>query len=157
MDDFSQKLNKLQVGCVIDDSCLSHILFAVDLCGFSPSLAGLQDLGNVRNAYACSHDIVFNYQKSARVLFSPTNFKLSKPPFLLLGLDKVEFLNRVKYLGIIMHSSSNENCDISRQTRALYCISNKLKTKFSRCSIYVKNILFKSYCMYFYGGLLWHN
>ena len=54
------------------------------------------------DAYASSHDIVFNYRKSAGVLFSPKNFKLSKPPFLLLGLDKVEFVDRVKYLGIIM-------------------------------------------------------
>ena len=62
------------------------------------------------------NNIVFNYRKSAGVLFSPKNFKLSKPPFLLLGLDKIEFVDRVKYLGIIMDSSSNENCDISRQT-----------------------------------------
>ena len=100
---------------------------------------------------------VFNYRKSAGILFSPKNFKLSKPPFLLLGLDKVEFVDRVKYLGIIMDSSSNENCDISRQTRALYCVGNKLRSKFSLCSTYVKNILFKSYCMSLYGNSLWHN
>ena len=134
MDDLSQKLNKLKVGCMINDSCLNHILFADDLCCFSPSLTGLQDLVNVCNAYASSHNIVFNYRKSAGVLFSPKNFKLLKPSFLLFGLDKVEFVDRVKYLGIIMDSSFNENCDISRQTRALYCIGNKLRSKFSLCS-----------------------
>ena len=91
------------------------------------------------------------------VLISPKTFKLSKPPFLLLGLDKVEFVDRVKYLGIIMDSSSNDNCDISRQTRALYCIGNKLRSKFSLYSTYVKNILFKSYCMSLYVSSLWHN
>ena len=133
MDDLSQKLNKLKVVCMINDSCLNHILFADDLCCFSP-LTGLQDLVDECHAYAFSHDIVFNYRKSAGVLFSPKNFELSKPPFLLLGLNKIEFVNRVKYLGIIMDSSSNENCDISRQTRALYCIGNKLRSKFSLCS-----------------------
>ena len=54
-----------------------------------------------------------------------------------------------------MDSSSNENCDISRQTRALYCIGNKLRSKFSLCCTYVKNI--KSYCMSLYGSSLWHN
>ena len=157
MDDLSQKLNKLKVGCMINDSCLNHILFADDLCHFFASLTGLQDLVDVCNADASSHDIVFNYCKSARGLFSPKNFKLSKPPFLLLGLDKVEFVDRVKYLGIIMDSSSNENCDISRQTKALYCIGNKLRSKFSLCSTHVKNILFKSYCMSLYGSSLWHN
>ena len=99
MDDLSQKLSKLKVGCMINDSCLNHVSFADDLCCFSPSLTGLQDLINVCNAYASSHDIVFNYRKFAGVLFSPKNFKLSKLPFLLLGLDKVEFVDRVKYLG----------------------------------------------------------
>ena len=157
MDDLSQKLNKFKVGCIINDSCLNHILFADDLCSFSPFLTGLQDLVNVCNAYASSHDIVLNNRKSATDLFSPENFKLSKLPFLLLGLDKVEFVDREKYLGIIMDLSSNENCDISRQTRALYCIGNKLRSKFSLCSTYVKNILFKSYCTSFYGSSLWHN
>ena len=140
MDDFSQKLNKLKLGCMINDSCLNHILFADDLCCFSPSLTGLQDLVNVCNAYASSHDIVFNCRKSGGVLFSPKNFKQSKPPFLLHVLDKVEFVDRVKFLGIIMDSSSNENCDISRQTRALYSIgnNNKLRSKLSLCSTYVK-------------------
>ena len=46
-------------------------------------------------------------------LFSPKNFKLSKPPSLPLGLNKVEFVDRVKYLSIIKDSSSHKNCDIS--------------------------------------------
>ena len=157
MDDLSQKLNKLKVGCMINDSCLNLILFADDLCCFSPSLIGLQNLVDVCNAYASSHDIVFNYRKSAGVLFSSKNFKLSKPPFLLLGLDKIEFVDRVKYLGIIVDSSYNENCAISRQNKTLYSISNKLRSKFSLYSTYVKNILFKSYCMSLYGSSLWHN
>ena len=37
MDDLSQKLNKLKVGCMSNDSCLNHILFADDLCCFAPS------------------------------------------------------------------------------------------------------------------------
>ena len=57
------------------------------------------------DAYASSHDIVFNYRKSTGVLFSPKNFKLSKPPFLLLGLGKVKFVDRVKYQGIIMNQA----------------------------------------------------
>ena len=44
--------------------------------------------------------IVFMYRKSGVVLFSPKNFKPSKPPFLQFGLDKVEFVDVVKYVGI---------------------------------------------------------
>ena len=44
--------------------------------------------------------IVFMYRKSDVVLFSPKNFKPSKFPFLRFGLDKVEFVDMVKYVGI---------------------------------------------------------
>ena len=80
---------------MINDSGLNHILFADDLSCFSPSLTGLRDIVNVCNAYACSHDTVFNYCKSVGVLFFSENFKLSKPPFLLFGFDKVEFVVKI--------------------------------------------------------------
>ena len=44
---------------MINDSCLNHILFADDLCCFSPFFTGLQYLVNVLNAYVSSHDTVF--------------------------------------------------------------------------------------------------
>ena len=60
MDDLSQNvLLKISrnLTCKIYDSYLNHILFGDDLCCFSSSFTGLQDLVNVFNAYASSHDI----------------------------------------------------------------------------------------------------
>ena len=48
-----------------------------------------------------------------------------------------------------------DDTDIARQARNLYCAANKLKTHFFKCSIEVKNILFRAHCMCFYASQLW--
>ena len=44
IDDLSVKLNCVKAGCFHGNSRLNHIIYANDLCCFSPSLDGLQDL-----------------------------------------------------------------------------------------------------------------
>ena len=41
MDDLSRKLNSVQSGCFVGLSLLNHLMFADDLCVFSPSVKGL--------------------------------------------------------------------------------------------------------------------
>ena len=50
-----------------------------------------------------------------------------------------------------------DDTDIARQARYLYCAANKLKTRFFKSSIEVKNILFRAHCMCFYASQLWCN
>ena len=42
IDDLSVKLNCVKAGCFLGNSRLKHIIYADDLCCFSPSLDGLQ-------------------------------------------------------------------------------------------------------------------
>ena len=70
IDDLSVKLNCVKAGCFLGNSRLNHIIYADDLCCFSPSLDGLQDLLNVCSNYAVEHDITFNCSKSVGVNFS---------------------------------------------------------------------------------------
>ena len=57
IDDLSVKLNCVKAGCFLGNSRFNHIIYADDLCCFSPSLDGLQDLLNVCSNYAVEHDI----------------------------------------------------------------------------------------------------
>ena len=44
------------------------------------------------------------------------------------------------YLGVSISSDLCDDTDIARQASYLYCAANKLKTRFFKCSIEVKNI-----------------
>ena len=44
MDDLSVNLNKLQIGCLYAGTIMNHMMYADDLCTFSPSVAGLRKL-----------------------------------------------------------------------------------------------------------------
>ena len=61
------------------------------------------------------------------------------------------------YLGVKISANLSDDEDIFRQKRSIYCAANKLKAKFSKCFFVVKNMLFYSYCMFFYACHLWNN
>ena len=71
--------------------------------------------------------------------------------------QKIKFVNDVVYLGVSISSDLCDDTDIARQERYLYCAANKLKTRFFKCSIEVKTILFRAHCMCFYASQLWCN
>ena len=126
-------------------------MFADDICLFSRSLVGLQDLLYTCCNYTQSHKMLFNSSKSFGMLFPPKNFNLSSSPKLLINNSKINFVQSVKYFGLHMSNDLTDNIDIQR----LYCSANKLKQQLNKCSLEVKNYLFKHFCMSFYESHLW--
>ena len=51
MDDLSNKLNYIKVGCTIDATLINHIMYEYDLVLLSPSAMGLSLLLSVCSAY----------------------------------------------------------------------------------------------------------
>ena len=47
VDDFSDKLIESKVGCSIDNLCMTHVMYADDICLMAPSPAALQELINI--------------------------------------------------------------------------------------------------------------
>ena len=74
---------------------------------------------------------------------------------LCLNNTKIKIVNEVKYLGFVLDSYLRDDCDIKRQTRAVYCIANKLRSNFYLRSKHVNNVLYRSYCMPMHGCQLW--
>ena len=60
-----------------------------------------------------------------------------------------------KYLGVLITNDLYDDLDINRHLRYLYCVDNTLHLKFHNCSSQVKNVLFRSYCMFIYSVHLW--
>ena len=121
------ELNKLQAGCCIGNNLINYILFADDLCCFSASLDGVQSIVIVCSKFALENDLVFNCKKSFGVMFLPCKFQLFGCPILTLIHNKIRFVNFVKYLGVCFSSTLNDDDDIARQVRYMYCCANMSK------------------------------
>ena len=68
---------------------------------------------------------------------------------------KLKFVSSFRYLGHIVQNNKCDDNDIARKIRNLFVRTNILKRMFHKCSLAVKLILFKCYCMCFYDIGLW--
>ena len=155
MDDLSRELNSVQSGCFVGSSLLNHLMFADDLCVFSPSIKGLQKLVKVCKEYAVNNYIIFNNDKTVGMIHQNKKFKVNVEPNIILDGRCIKFVNSVKYLGVLITNDLFDDLDINRHFRYLCCVGNTLRSKFYNCSSQVKNVLFRSYCMSMYSVHLW--
>ena len=79
----------------------------------------------------------------------------SPKPVLYLNNTEIKIVSEVKNLGFVLDSYLRDDCDIKRQTRAAHCIANKFRSNFCLCSIHVKKVLYRMYCMPMYECQLW--
>ena len=75
----------------------------------------------------------------------------------MLRDQNIKSVTQVKYLGIVVDAELADDKDIMRQLRYQYCAANKLRSSFSRCTVDVKNVLFRSFCTPMYASSLWCN
>ena len=69
LDDLSNELNNIKAGCYIGEVLLNHFMFADDICVFCPSVCWLKRILDVCQAYAESHGIIFNCNKTVCMTF----------------------------------------------------------------------------------------
>ena len=67
-------------------------------------------------------------------------------PVIYLGNCECQFVNEVKYLGVMIHSSMKTTIDVTRQTKKFYMQANLLLRNFRHCSDDVTCSLFQKYC-----------
>ena len=113
---------------------VNHLMFADDICAFSPRISGLQCLLNICGDYAAEHEITFNCNKTTGVVFCPKKYKQPAPLNVFLNGIRVQFLDQLKYLGVWINASLKSDDDIQRQVKSLYCAANKLRGTFDQCS-----------------------
>ena len=64
---------------VIKTVCVSHVMYADDICLMAPSPAALQKLINVCYDFSVQNTLLFNSSKSFCMVFKPRLYKLSCP------------------------------------------------------------------------------
>ena len=155
MDNLSDNLNKVKIGCYSGEKLINHLMYADDLVVMAPSSAGLSRLLEKCEDYGTEHCIKFNPIKSAVIIFRSkllTNIKL---PTFSLNNQTIKEVNDKKYLGHIISSDSSDELDIGRQRRQLYLRGNTLLRKFHMCNLDTKISLFRTYCTSLYTAHIW--
>ena len=132
-------------------------MFADDICVFCSSVHCLQRIPDVCQAYAESHGIIFNCNKTVCMTFKAESARSTATPVLKLGDQYVNSVDQYKYLGIVLDTELSDDKDIQRQLRYQYCAANKLQASFSRCTNAVKNVLFRSFSTPMHASQLWCN
>ena len=64
LNQLSIELNSLDIGCMVGNTCINHLVYADDVCCIAPSLKGLQKLVDECWKYADVHNITFNPSKT---------------------------------------------------------------------------------------------
>jgi len=115
LDSLSNELINIKAGCYIGEVLLNRLMFADDICVFCPSVRWLQRVQDVCQAYAESHGIIFNCNKTVCMTFKAKNEKSTATPLLTLGGQNVKSVNQYEYLGIVLDTELSDDKDIHRQ------------------------------------------
>ena len=148
INELSESLSKLPVGCCCGNTVVNHLMHADDIGLFAPSAKGLQNTINVCYAYGCDNDIIFNSSKSQVMFFDTMKYGHMKN--IMLGQKTLNVTKSYTYLGHIITDNLCGEADIKAKLGCLYGRSNILLRKFYFCSERVKNRLFSSYCSNLY-------
>ena len=142
VNELSELLNKSGIGGNLGGTLINHMLYADDICIVSLSSSGLQHLLNICSDYCERHNLTFNAKKSICMYFSTSINKHCGLPVIYLSNCECQFVNEVKYLGAMIHSSMKTTIDVTRQTKKFYMQANLLLRNIRHCSDDVKCSLF---------------
>jgi exonuclease III len=160
INDVISNIVSSKVGCFLRGICCNILAYADDLVLLAPSWRAMQSLIDMCVALIANLDLVFNNKKTVCLMFKPTDNHLTVResfPLLTLGETPLQYVDKVRYLGHIVHRSGSDDDDISREVASLFYRANMLRQKFGNCSHEVKVLLFRTYCICLYGTALWQN
>ena len=118
----------------------------------------MQQLIAVLHSNANVINMSFNIDKTVAKIFAPKDrhwiVRTEFPHFKIDNLP-INYVSQFKYLGHIINNNGCDDLDIQREIRNLFIRTNVLKRKFACCSLHVKKVVVKEFCMCFYVIALW--
>ena len=97
--------------------------------------------------------------KTVCMMFKPKRqssiIRAQFPP-LRSGANCVQYVSEFRYLGHVIMDNLSDDGDIRREIRCMFTRCNMLRRRFYNCSMSVKLVLFKSFCLCFYNIALWN-
>ena len=155
MDDLSVNLNKLQIGCLYAGTLINHLMYADDLCIFSPNVAALRKLTDCCAKYGELFNFTYNAKKSFCMVIDNKLQDMKNAHCIQLNKHPLPYTTKCKYLGHIINNNLTDDDDIARKKRCLYAQANVSAQKFCLCNISTNIILFQVYLAPMYTSSLW--
>ena len=122
------------------------MLYAGDLGIVSLSSACLQQLITICDQYCAMHSITFNVNKSVCMFFRCSMNKTCDITNVVLSGNIIDYVHKIKYLGVLLFTDMMTSIDVCRQTSKFYAQANTSLRNFRYSSDDVKCILFCSFC-----------
>lgn len=152
-----ERLNNLNIGCILDIQRHNSQGYADDLTLLAPSSESLKYLLIEICKILNELNLSLNAQKSVCMIFNPKSEKILFLPKFLVNGTELKIVNSFKYLGIIISNDLKIKEDIKRCECAFL---RQFYSIFRRFHFAEKNImlfLFRSHCLSMYGTDLWYN
>jgi len=152
------ELKLTQLGCCVGRMFINTLAHADDIVLLAPSWRALQKLVDVLYEHSIKIDMLCNTQKSVCMVINPRDrnkIVCTTFPKFILGSLPLQFVSEFKYLGHMITNDLSDDNDIQREVRNLFVRTNILARRFSRCSMPVKVMLFRAYCISLYDAALW--
>ena len=70
VNQLTNRLIACKADCYFNDMCINHVLYADDICLFTPSASAMQSLLDVCYEYGTDNDILFNPNNLYMLLFN---------------------------------------------------------------------------------------
>lgn len=154
MDDLSNQLKQIKVGCFVNDSILNHLIYADDIVLFAPSVNGLQQLVNICHSFISERLLSLNVNKTKCMIFYKNKRNVAQPTSVMINGERVDYVPKIKYLGYYFNTQNSDDDHIEYLYRGLCARSNLILRNFSKCNTEVKKMLFQSFCTGFYCASL---
>ena len=138
-------LRRLDYGCHVRNIFLGCIMYADDLLLMSASVIELQHMLNVCANTAGELDIKFNATKSVCIMIGP--WKCAPPEPMWIDDGCIQWVERVKYLGVTLLSGLKFSVDFAEIRRKYFTAVNSILNKCKYVSELVKLELLESHCL----------
>ena len=123
------ELHKSGDGARVEGVYVGCLAYADDICLLSPTVLGMQKMLNTCDVYGKSHNLVFNYKKSAAITFVKNRFTKFFDPEFTLGGNILSCHKTVTHLGVVSDRCCRDASDIESRTRKFFGAVNSTAAK----------------------------
>jgi len=147
IDSLIDKVKSCHVGCYVNWTCISILLYADDILLLAPSVTALQRLLFVCESELQAIDMTINTGKSACMRIGP-RFNVQCDNIATIDGHEIIWVNSLRYLGVYLSSSRAFSCSYSQAKRSFYRSFNAIFGKIGRVALESVIIhLMKSKCL----------